>query len=198
MTSMLTINAVTIERTEITVPAENFEVGYNDNFESLLERSRRNREAAGEELARNREELKEARRQLEEGLRTKREDLDAELKKASAEYQEYLKELEKTERGEKAAEAEAAKAESFGAERVHKRTALAAVVLAGTGLPGGFKNQVGTSLMASGKKEDALNGYLLTGGGRPTSFLKGTLERLGSLGQSWKLDKDALPELGNL
>ncbi|MDR2300714.1 MAG: flagellar hook-length control protein FliK [Deltaproteobacteria bacterium] len=194
MSSILTVSSVRIEQTEVAIPTENFEVGYDQEFESLLERSERNREAIKEELARNRTELQEARKQLEEGLRSKREDLEAELKKASQRYQELKKEEEEKEEKEK----EEAQAESFGAERVHKKTALASLVVAGSGLPAGFRGQIGTSLMASGKGENALNGYLLQGGGLPTTFLKNTLERLGALGQGWNLDKEALSDLENL
>jgi flagellar hook-length control protein FliK len=175
----------------VTIPTENFEVGYDQEFEALLERSDRNRESIQEELARNRSQLQEARKKLEEGLRSKREDIEAELKKASQRHQELKKEEEKKEEREK-------KAESFGAERVHQRTALASLVVAGSGLPAGFRAQLGTSLMASGQGQKALNGYLLQGGGLPTTFLKNTLEKLGSLGQGWKLDKEALSDLENL
>jgi hypothetical protein len=196
MTAMLTINAVRIEQTEVTVPAENFEAGYQGDFERVLERSRQNREAMETDLARNRQELREARKELEEGLRTKREDLEAELKKRSQRVQEYQRELESAVQGEDGQEEAAA--ESFAADRVSKRTALASLVVAGSSLPTGFKRQIGASLMASGRTDNAVNGYLLTGGGRPTAFLKDTLEKLGALGQSWKLDKEALPELESL
>jgi hypothetical protein len=195
MTTLLAINTMRIEQTEFSYPSDNFEVGYEGDFERVLERSKQNREALAGELEKNRQELREARKELEEGLRSRREDIEAEFKKKSRLEQDYRKEQEKIAQGQ---EEEEKKAEKFAAERVSRRTALASLVAAGNGLPTGFKSQIGTSLMASGQAENGLNGYLLTGGGRPTSFLKGTLEKLGSLGQSWKLDKEALPELQNL
>jgi hypothetical protein len=193
MNTMMTISAVRVEQAEVTLPSENFEVGYEGDFERVLERSRQNRESLTNELERHRQELRDARKELEDGLRSRREDLKAELKKASQMYQEYQKELR-----EVAKEEEAQEAESFGANRVDKRTAMASLVVAGSLLPTPFKKQLGVNLMASGKSENGVNGYLLSGGGRPTAFLKNTLEKLGSLGQSWNLDKEALPELQEL
>ncbi|MDR1110656.1 MAG: flagellar hook-length control protein FliK [Deltaproteobacteria bacterium] len=191
MPTTMTISALRIEQTETTFPRESFEAGYDGDFERVLEHSRQNREAIAEDLDRGRERLVAARRELEEGLRSRREDVRAELRKASRAAREGLEGLEEEAR----ASEEADRAAAFGADRVSRRTARASLVVAGSVLPMGFKRQVGAGLMASGKEENALNGYLLTGGGRPTGFLKGTLEQLGSLGQSWKLDREALPEL---
>ncbi|MDR1298249.1 MAG: flagellar hook-length control protein FliK [Deltaproteobacteria bacterium] len=207
------VSAVRFEQAGSSPAGGGFEAGYEDDFSRIMEQSRQNREDLGRAAERNRRELRQARRELDDELKSRRRDLDESLggARGRAGDDETRGSEEGGETTDEAAAAEAAredrareerrrlrKGRAFGEDRAGDQAALAGLVVAGAMLPEGFKGRLGAALMASDSSKNAVNGYLLTGGGRGTGLMKSTLEKLGSLGGGWKLDEEALPELGNL
>jgi hypothetical protein len=195
---VVSVNAINIEQTETIISRDTFETGYEDDFERILRESERSRAELARQRERAAEELIQARNEFNDELKTRRDEVKSELKKArqlTADIEERIASEELT---ESAKENQPEDGRAFGADRVHAGAALTAVVIAGSVLPPSFRGQIGTSLMASGKKQNAVNGYLLSGGGRGTQILKETLEKLTALGSGWSLSKEALGDLGKI
>ncbi|MDR2443555.1 MAG: flagellar hook-length control protein FliK [Deltaproteobacteria bacterium] len=178
MQPVISYTTTKIEVTSAILPVDYFDASFTDDFERVLAQAEDSRNNLAKETTRVSEELKEARQELEEQLKSRRERIKNELSSASQK-----------------ASSDKDAASSFGADRVSQRTALKAVVLVGSVLPDGYKNQLGSALMATGNETSGLNGWLLTGGARPTELLKATLEELGGLSSRFKLDSEGLSEL---
>lgn len=193
MSPVMSIAAASLEFTTVTLPADSFEIGAADDFERYLERAEAAKQEVSREARRFDEALSEARKELAEDLKSRRERLDQELKRARRQEDE-LEEADKAEADDKADE----EAQKFKAVRPGRQATMKAVFIAGSYLPFGFKSQLQTSLLATGKPESALNGWLVGGGGSSAGLLKAALESLGSLGSRFKLDKEGLDDLATI
>jgi hypothetical protein len=195
--SDVAVTTIKFEQTEIIKIRDNFESNYDADFARLLENSQRTRAETLRAAEKNYQERRSARKELDDELRAQREELDKELKKARRRYEDVSEAVLGQE--SQSPENQPDDGKAFGADRVHIQRTMASVVMAGSILPGGFRSQLGTSLMASGKAQNGLNGFLLNGGsGRSTQLLKNTLEKLSGMGDVWSLDKEALADLGQI